>query len=673
MTRNKNKKNKKKPVREEQHDTFISTQFGFKPTVPLVISNPKPSTQQPSVSPTTQASKAKPTVFAISGTVAMEVGGRAGVTVKLSGTATETDVTKPGGTYLFAGLAAGHYTVKAEDKTLTFEPPQHDVAKLEADATLDFSLKTFVIRVRLKPKGADASDAFLGLLKSATVALAGSMETPASSLDSDGELAFLGLPAGGTYTVTLVPGVLSIEGPTTATLTGLAKDEEVVFEAKTVSIKGSVKRMVGDKDADAVMAVEFAGESDECVCGADGTFEFTGLPAGLDFIVKSANSTFQVNPKEHSFKKLVADTSAASFGLHCHTISGRVMLTETQGMTGVTVTLTGSRDTTVTTDKKGNFTFKELRAGGAYELNVTGTKFCISPSPFGIANLQRNEYVFFAKVESSLLVKVEGIDNPSKNAALFTVKITNRKAVTLTPACEVSFGGVPVETTITITGPAYYTIPKPLRVVDLKDNVTKSISVTQNRYTISGQVVKADGTGGFGNVSLTLRCLGVNVEQVLSDGSGNFAFAAAAGGLDYEIIPSFAVIVGKERWTTWYDDYDSNQLQGLQLDIDNIVIEGTTITSEGPPENPRLYLSFGGRRAKFAVEMVKNLEGTRKEQAGHSIPLHIVQWALPKFKYPIVEKTVKELNYDGYTLVCVVGPPSANDHACVVWTCYWKG
>jgi Carboxypeptidase regulatory-like domain len=675
MPRTKKKNKKKKPVRSVQNDTFLTAEFGYKPeplTPLLEVPSSTPSPQQTDKTSTTQTSKNEPNVFTISGTVAKEEGGPAGVTVKLSGAATKTTVTKPGGAYLFAGLPAGAYTVTAENGTLVFEPQQHDVANLEADETLDFSLKTFVIRVRVKPKGTEPSDAFLGVTKSAAVALSGSKEASASSLDSGGEFVFLDLPAGGNFIVTLDPGVLSIEGPTTATITGLAKDEEIIFEAKTVSIRGSVKRVAND--ADAIMAVEFAGESEECPCGPDGAFEFTGLPAGLDFTVKSANLTFNINPNNHAFKKLDADTSAANFGLVCFTISGRVLLTETQGWGGGAVAVTGSRNSTVPTDPKGNFTVKDLRAGGAYELTVSGSKFCFDPTPFAVANLQKNENVTFTKAASSLLVKVEGIQKPEQNAALFTVKITGKKEVPLSPQCEVLFSGAAVETTITLTGPTYYTIPKPLKVTGLKGNVNQSLAVTRNTYTISGNVTKASNGAGFDGVSLTLRSYGQPVETVQSSGGGNFTFAPVTGGEDYDIIPSFAVQPGKERWTTWYDDYDSDELLALQRDIANIRIQGTTIISEGPPTNPRLYLPFGGRRAKFAVEMVKNLEGTRKEQAGHTVALHVVQWALSKFNYPITEKTAKDnLKYGDDTLACVVGPPSAGDHACVVWTCFWKG
>lgn len=74
----------------------------------------------------------------ISGTVSGDVA--EGVTIRLSGVASQTAVTDASGDYAFEDLAAGDYSVVAELEGYVFGPPRHDVRLLGADrGGLDFT------------------------------------------------------------------------------------------------------------------------------------------------------------------------------------------------------------------------------------------------------------------------------------------------------------------------------------------------------------------------------------------------------------------------------------------------------------------------------------------------------------------------------------------------------
>src|SRR4030095_15494383 len=100
--------------------------------------------------------------------------------------------------------------------------------------------------------------------------------------------------------------------------------------------------------------------------GADGSYEFARLREGGTFTVTATKAHFTMTPPSQTFNNLSSDQvlnfTANATGAPFHTISGQV--TENGvGLTGVTVTLSGSQSGLRTTNSGGNYSFG-VPAGG---------------------------------------------------------------------------------------------------------------------------------------------------------------------------------------------------------------------------------------------------------------------------------------------------------------------
>lgn len=90
-------------------------------------------------------------------------------------------------------------------------------------------------------------------------------------------------------------------------------------------------------------------------------------------------------------------TPAATF-----TIAGRVTDANNAGISSVTVTLTGSKSRSATTDSNGSYSFADLAAGGNYTVMVARTNFTFSPTSRSFSNLQSNQTASFAGALANL-------------------------------------------------------------------------------------------------------------------------------------------------------------------------------------------------------------------------------------------------------------------------------
>jgi hypothetical protein len=103
------------------------------------------------------------------------------------------------------------------------------------------------------------------------------------------------------------------------------------------------------------------------------------VPAGK-FITATATNISNNNTSRFSQCRQMVQT---------YSISGQI-LEGTQGLGGVTVSLTGAASASTSTDAGGNYTFTGLTAGGNYTITPTKTDYKFSPELSNINNLQSN-------------------------------------------------------------------------------------------------------------------------------------------------------------------------------------------------------------------------------------------------------------------------------------------
>ena len=137
-----------------------------------------------------------PSLHSISGTVRQGGSPLSGVTVTLSGAASATATTGSTGTYTFAGLADGAYTVTPSRLNFTFAPVSIAVALAGADSAGNDFAATLTNPLSISGTVTDGAGALAGV----TVALSGAAAA-STATDASGNYSF-GSLLNGSYTVT---------------------------------------------------------------------------------------------------------------------------------------------------------------------------------------------------------------------------------------------------------------------------------------------------------------------------------------------------------------------------------------------------------------------------------------------------------------------------------------
>ncbi len=131
-----------------------------------------------------------------------------GINVRLSGAADRNTTTDASGNYSFGGLTQGNYTITPSETSFRFTPPSRTFSNLQSDQTgLDFTGQ--VITYTLAGKVVDGSGAGLA---GVNVTLAGARSGLALT-DAAGNYSFAGVPAGGSFVVTLEKEGFSFNPP----------------------------------------------------------------------------------------------------------------------------------------------------------------------------------------------------------------------------------------------------------------------------------------------------------------------------------------------------------------------------------------------------------------------------------------------------------------------------
>lgn len=139
---------------------------------------------------------------------------------------------------------------------------------------------------------------------------------------------------------------------------------------------------------------------------SDGSYQFSRLRAGGTYTVSASKPHFTMAPPSQTFANLNSDQvrnfTATATASAFHTISGQI--TENSvGLSGVTVTLSGSQSGLRTTDSNGNFSF-ELASGGNYTVTPSTVGFTFGPVNRVFNNLTANQTANFTATRQNFVV-----------------------------------------------------------------------------------------------------------------------------------------------------------------------------------------------------------------------------------------------------------------------------
>jgi len=493
-----------------------------------------------------------PPTYGISGTVTL-VGGSASVeevTLTLSGALGDTTNPSSDGTYSFAALEEGTYTVTPSLDGYDFEPSSRSYDPLNTDQTGQDFVGTY-IPPTYSISGTVALEGGTAVPTAVVLTLSGAADQTTSPA-SDGTYSFTDLPEG-TYTVapsleayTFEPVVRSYD-PLNADQTG--QDFVGTYVPPPRSISGTVTLIGGSASPTAVVLTLTGAANQTTNPASDGTYSFTDLAEGT-YTVTPSLDRYSFEPAVRSYDPLGSDQTGQDFvGTYIpptYSISGTVTLEGgTAAPTDVLLTLSGDANLTTSPASDGTYSFTGLLEG-TYAVTPTLADYSFTPTSRQYTPLNSDRIgQDFAGIYTPPTYNILGtitLVGGTASATDVTVGLLGDDTMESTnpdPDGTYSFTDL-LEGTYAV-GPSlagYIFQPTsreytPLRSDQLNQNFTGTY--VPGTYTISGTVTLLGGTGSVTDVVLEL--LG-DVEQIVYPNSdGTYSFADLPAG-NYVVLPS---------------------------------------------------------------------------------------------------------------------------------------
>jgi Protein of unknown function (DUF2012) len=298
-----------------------------------------------------------------------------GTTVTLSGVANATTTVSSSGSFTFANLANGTYTLTPSHAGYSFTPSSLNItvsgANISTGINFTATAQTFGLSGTISPVAGGSG---------ATVTLSGA-GSATTTVNSSGNYTFTGL-ANGIYTVTPSRAGYTFN-PTSqnATING-ASVSGLNFTATqqvnpTFTISGTISPVAGGNGATVTLSGATAAST---TANSSGNYSFTGLSNGV-YAVTPSRSGYTFTPISQNATVNGANVTGVNFTATqqvnpTFTISGTI--SPLAGGSGARVTLSGAGSGTATADGSGNYSFTGL-ANGTYTVAPTNIGYTFSP------------------------------------------------------------------------------------------------------------------------------------------------------------------------------------------------------------------------------------------------------------------------------------------------------
>lgn len=271
---------------------------------------------------------------------------------------------------------------------------------------------------------------------------------------------------------------------------------------------------------------------------ATGAYAFNDLTAGQTYTVTPVKTNYTFAPTNQVFSNLSSNLNADFVGtLNSHSISGLVRDSFGNGMSGVTVTLSGAASGTITTGSNGSYAFANLAAGQNYTLTPSLPKFMFTPLFANITSLSSNRVINFTGRVATFTISggVINFDNGVSSIDNFTMVLTGtRSGTTTTNSFGYSFSGLPIDGNYTVR--AYAAPPTALfthflllppfsrSVVALSSNVTANFSAKRLGFSTGNLnplgIARGDLNGDGKQDVVVATTTGTNIHVLMGNGDG---------------------------------------------------------------------------------------------------------------------------------------------------------
>ncbi|MEI7904031.1 MAG: carboxypeptidase-like regulatory domain-containing protein, partial [Candidatus Firestonebacteria bacterium] len=307
--------------------------------------------------------------------------GKSGVSLVFTGGTTATVSADSNGAYSTVVPAGRGYTITPEKTGYVFFPASLGGTYSVNTATLNFSIAQLPV-VSGKVKDGTGTG-----VSGITVVLSDGTNVTNLQSDSGGNYRFEMLAFGQTYTITPVDST-GTYNPTVITCVSLGGDVTGNDFTKFISLSGTIS---GAGKSGAAVILSAGGTSVAVAADSNGAYS-TNCPAGLAYTVTPGKLGYSFSPVSYSGTYSV-NTSTLDFSitqLPLKSISGTVKDTSGTGITGVTLTLTGSAaqtGTSTTTATGGAYAFTGLLNGGDYVITPAREGYMFVPVNTSVTNL----------------------------------------------------------------------------------------------------------------------------------------------------------------------------------------------------------------------------------------------------------------------------------------------
>jgi hypothetical protein len=294
--------------------------------------------------------------------------------------------------------------------------------------------------------------------------------------------------------------------------------------------------------------------------------------------VTAARANYTFAPGPQSFSDLGADRAADFTGaLVSYTISGRVT-NGGVGLSGVTVTLSGSQSSSTTTDASGNYSFTAT-AEGNYTVTPSKANYTFAPQSAVLSSLGANHSADFSATLnrhniSGSIVTAGGGGVPNVTLSLSG---SQSSSTTSDASGNYSFTNLPAggDYAVTPSRPNYSFNPASQSFSGLAANQTTTFTAALLSYTLSGRVTM----GGAGLAGVTVSLGGSQTATTTTDTAGSYSFTVTAEG-DYTVTPSKRHYNFSPQSSS-VTNLGANRVTDFSATLERHTISGRVTTAEG--------------------------------------------------------------------------------------------
>lgn len=283
--------------------------------------------------------------------------------------------------------------------------------------------------------------------------------------------------------------------------------DEDGFIAKISNVDGiNITGLIADPGNNPIQGVKVTvtgSASQFTFTDANGNYTVPNLAPGGNYTLTPSKVNFNFTPTSLTFNNLTVNETGNFTGIvNQVVIDGKVKDANGTGVSGVTVTLSGSQSGSVVTTSTGTYSFSNLAAGGSYTITPTRNSDVFVPANKTFNNLSSNQTFDFTLVYS---INGHVTDSLGASASGVTVTLSGGQAAqTQTDiAGNYSFSNLPAGVTYTVT--------------PSKPNFTLTYTFTPASQTFA--TIAANQTANFSFITATNTSVVAVADAYVQDGT----------------------------------------------------------------------------------------------------------------------------------------------------------